>query len=338
MSGPDPYQAALERAIVADRSPRGTIELTGRDRQILLHNLLTNDVASLASGTGCYAAYLTPQGRLIADMRVMVLHERVLLDVEAEIKDDLLQRMDQSIFAEDVRLADRSTLAVIRVAGPDAPRTAASLVDGVLEGDDQRAVELSKLAEYSSVEWMSREGPIVAVRDDSLGLAGYDLVLARDLGDRVLEAARAQGVVIADAGTLELLRIEAGRPRFLVDMDRDTIPLEAGIESRAISLTKGCYPGQEVIIRVLHRGHGRVARRLVGLVVDGVRVPGRGDPVMQGAQRVGVVTSAALSPALRRPVALGYVRRDESEPGTTVVIDSGGAHLAAAVAPLPFRR
>jgi folate-binding protein YgfZ len=338
MPGPDPYAVALERAIIADRSPRGIIGVKGRDRQTLLHNLLTNDIAGLRSGEGCYAAYLTPQGRLITDMRVAVLDDLVLVDVEPDVKDDLLQRFDQSIFAEDVRLEDLSELSVIRIAGPDSATLLVSLVDGFPDWRRVSVPELSALAEYSNVELMSGEKPMVIVRDDTLGVPGFDVLLARDLGDRLRAAAEAQGIVRADSETLEVLRVEAGRPRFLVDMDRDTIPLEAGIESRAISMTKGCYPGQEVIIRVLHRGHGRVARRLVGLVVEGDAVPASGDAILKGSQQVGVVTSAVMSRAVEKPIALGYVRREEAEPGRSLAVDSGSGRLEAVVISLPFRR
>jgi folate-binding protein YgfZ len=115
-------------------------------------------------------------------------------------------------------------------------------------------------------------------------------------------------------------------------MDEETIPLEAGIEGRAISLTKGCYVGQEVIIRVLHRGHGRVARRLVGLLLEGSTTPAVGTPVRSGEREIGRVTSATASPALRRPIALGYVQRDFVEPGTRVVVGDS----PAVVGKLPF--
>jgi len=134
---------------------------------------------------------------------------------------------------------------------------------------------------------------------------------------------------------IDTLRIEAGRPAFGVDMDTETIPLEAGIEGRAISYTKGCYVGQEVIVRVTTRGHGRVARRLVGLVVEGDRVPARGETLRAGGREVGHVTSATWSPALGRPIALGYVQRDFTAPGTAVAV--GEDATAAAVTPLPFR-
>jgi folate-binding protein YgfZ len=115
-------------------------------------------------------------------------------------------------------------------------------------------------------------------------------------------------------------------------MDEETIPLEAGIESRAISFTKGCYVGQEVVIRVLHRGHGRVARKLVGLTFDGSQVPAPGAKIRAGDREIGEVTSSTVSPALQRPIALGYVHRDFVEPGSKVSVDG----LDGQVATLPF--
>src|ERR1019366_8020803 len=135
-----------------------------------------------------------------------------------------------------------------------------------------------------------------------------------------------------DAGTAEVIRIEAGVPRFGIDMDEETIPLEVGIESRAISLTKGCYVGQEVIIRVLHRGHGRVARKLVGLVFDGESAPASGATVRPAERQIenvereiGHVTSSAVSPALGRPIALAYLHRDFVAAGTPVVVNGARA-------------
>jgi folate-binding protein YgfZ len=132
---------------------------------------------------------------------------------------------------------------------------------------------------------------------------------------------------------VEALRIEAGTPRFGADMTHETIPLEAGIEGRAISMTKGCYVGQEVIVRILHRGHGRVARRLVGLVFEGAEAPPPGTELTADGRPAGLVTSVAFSPALRRPVALAYVHRDFAQPGTRV---GAGPSASATVASLPL--
>ena len=129
----------------------------------------------------------------------------------------------------------------------------------------------------------------------------------------------------ASAETLESLRIESGRPRFGVDMGTDTIPLEAAIEDRAVSFTKGCYVGQEVIIRVMHRGHGRVARRLVRLVLPGSSTPSRGDKVLSGDRQIGEITSAAESPKVGAPLAMAYVHRDHTAPGTELSVNGSKA-------------
>ena len=143
---------------------------------------------------------------------------------------------------------------------------------------------------------------------------------------------RKPGALPIDTVVAEALRIEAGVPRFHQDMNEDTIPLEAGIESRAISLTKGCYVGQEVIIRVLHRGHGRVARKLVGLTFEGEIVPAAGATVEVEAREIGVTTSTSMSPALDRPIALAYLHRDFLAPGTHISVNG----MSGEVQSLPF--
>jgi len=147
----------------------------------------------------------------------------------------------------------------------------------------------------------------------------------------ILETLR-DGATPIDDEAWHTLRIEAGRPLFGVDMTTDTIPLEAGIEDRAISFTKGCYVGQEIIIRVMHRGHGRVARKLVGLRADGAVHAAA--PIAAGDRSIGHVTSAAHSPRLESWIAMGYVHRDFAEDGTAVTI--GGTGVAAHVTKLPF--
>src|SRR5439155_6160090 len=145
----------------------------------------------------------------------------------------------------------------------------------------------------------------------------------------VTKAIARTGALHASPETLEAVRIEVGYPVFGVDMTPDTIPLEAGIEDRALSLTKGCYVGQEVIIRVLHRGRGRVARRLVRLQVEG-DAPQKDAKVFSDDREVGFITSSAKSPRLGG-IALGYLHRDFVEPGTAVEIDLGDARALAHV-------
>ncbi len=166
-----------------------------------------------------------------------------------------------------------------------------------------------------TIAW--RGATVIVVGRDDLGEPGFDLLVAAEHADTLARAVRDAGAVDVDSSVAEVRRIEHGRPRFGKDMTEETIPLEAGIEDRAISLTKGCYVGQEIIIRVLHRGHGRVARRLVGLTLEpGAAVPAHGAAIRSGDREIGTVTSAALSPALGRPIAMGYVHRDFVEAGT----------------------
>ena len=140
--------------------------------------------------------------------------------------------------------------------------------------------------------------------------------------------------VAAALGSIAGTFLAGGVPAFGPDMDADTIPLEAGIEPRAISFSKGCYVGQEVIIRVLHRGHGRVARKLVGLTFDGDVVPVPAAVVRAEDREIGRVTSSTMSPALKKPIALAYLHRDFLTAGTIVSVDGARAIVSA----LPFVR
>jgi folate-binding protein YgfZ len=171
-------------------------------------------------------------------------------------------------------------------------------------------------------------------RVDPLGVPGYVVYLDPARAADLERALVLRGAPVVLHSELDAARVEAGYPLFGIDMNHDTIPLEAGIEQRAISFTKGCYVGQEVIIRVLHRGHGRVAKRLVGLRMDhdGVTRTAR----IHAADRdIGEVTSAATSPTLGA-VALGYVHRDFVEPGTRVTVDGPSGPVGAVVSARPI--
>jgi folate-binding protein YgfZ len=170
-------------------------------------------------------------------------------------------------------------------------------------------------------------GSMIVTRAAGTGEPGFDLYVESAGGGELRRALIEAGAAEVDADTAEAIRIEAGVPLFHRDMDEETIPLEAGIESRAISFSKGCYVGQEVIIRVLHRGHGRVARRLVGLRLQGEVVPPAGARIRAGDREIGEVTSSTRSPALQTPIALGYVHREFVEPGTNVTIDGATAEV-----------
>jgi tRNA-modifying protein YgfZ len=320
------YRGARTRAALIDRSERDRIVLTGAERASYLHGVLTNDITALKPGDGCYAAYLSPQGRMLTDLFVYELGDRMLVTVPRQQKASILARLDQLIFSEDVQLSDVTTaLTAVAIVGPESAQVLGSVIG-------ERPEMFRALPLHGHREVSLSEGTAVVIRIDDTGEPGYDIFLANPHADMLRRAFTDAGVPEADADTADLLRIEAGVPVFNRDMDEETIPLEAGIESRAISFTKGCYVGQEVIVRILHRGHGRVARKLVGLTVEGEAIPRRGDSIRADDRDIGQVTSATRSPALNQPIALGYVHRDFISAGTTVAV--GGQR--ATVTMLPF--
>ena len=303
----DGYWTLRTRAARVRRSDRGIVAITGRDRATWLQGLVTNDVLALKEGESCYSAYLTPQGRMITDMHVIALDDRLWLDVPAPLAASLRDRLDGLIFAEDAQVVDESSsIAVWGVYGPEGT------------------------VALGTVPFSTRSPGIgnsrFSISDPGFGVPGFTLYL--EDGQALPDAVA--GLPEVNLETLDVLRIEAGTPKFLVDMTEDTIPLEAGIEDRAISFTKGCYVGQEVIVRVTHRGGGRVARRLVGWK-DSTHAIAAGTKIASGDREIGRVTSAAFSPAEQSTIGFGYVHRDFIHPDTPLAIGDGDQRIGARV-------
>ena len=298
--------------------------LTGADRRAYLQGLLTNDIAALAPNTGCYAAMLNAQGRMLTDMRVFELGDAILLELPAALASSIRDHLDRFVFSEDVQVADvTAARSQVGVYGPSAGRVVSAVT----------ARDVGSLPLFASAGASIEGAPVLVARSDAIGVDGFELFADAAAASAVSRALTAAGAQPAAPADVEAVRVESGRPLFGVDMDADTIPLEANLEDRAISRTKGCYVGQEVIVRVIDRGHGRVARRLVGLTLDpAAPVPEHGAAILSGDREIGRVTSAVRSPALRRPIALGYVHRDFTASGTALT--AGGS--AAIVTDLPF--
>ena len=269
------YQAVHAGGGVVRRTDRRVLAVSGADRATWLQGLVTNDVQNLAAGDSRYAAWLTPQGRMITDMNVVASGDRLLLDVPATLAANLRERLDGLIFAEDVQISDESGRLLVWTVIGDA---FTDIVGETLPADYKRLTEI-------------------------------------------------------DLDTFEVIRIERGVPKFVDDMTEDTIPLEAGIEDRAISFTKGCYVGQEIIVRVTRRGGGRVAKKLVRWHADDSAsiVPLRDAPILSFEKPIGRVTSAAFSPAMGKVVGLGYVHRDFVDPGSEIIIVWNDAYIKAVV-------
>jgi tRNA-modifying protein YgfZ len=322
MTFPDDYSALHEGAIIGAIAERRQIAVSGPDRASFLQGLLTNDIPSLTAGRGCYAAWLTPQGRMITDLHVLESGDMLLLDVPAADVEQTAERLEQFHFTEDVQIANLAgTLRSVWLHGPTASQILTKLA--------LSAEEFAAWTSYQNARAEIGGAPVVIARIDQLAVPGYVIYVDVQQEAALTKLLVATGALPATPPTLEAARIEAGYPVFGIDMSTDTIPLEAAIEDRAISLTKGCYVGQEVIIRVLHRGHGRVARKLVGLHLEGA-VPPRNAKIFAGDREIGVVTSAAHSPRFGA-IAMGYLHRDFVEPGTVVDVDA--ARSRAVVTP-----
>jgi folate-binding protein YgfZ len=307
------YRTIVAGAGWTDRSGRGRIAFRGGDAAPFLQALVTNDLRALVRGHGVYAAYLTPQGRMIADMRVYHRGDALIADVPPGAGAPLAERFDQLIFGEDVRVADVThEVGQTAVAGGRAAE-----VVGTALGLEPAA--LSGLAMWSQLD--AAGGAFVARTEDA-SLPSFDVFGPADAQAAVRRALEGAGAVAMTTGLVEALRVDAGRPVFGVDMTEETIPLEAGLLDRAISTDKGCYVGQEVIIRVLHRGGGRVAKRLVKLAFDaGVAdAPAAGDPLAADGRNVGKLTSVARALDDSGWIALGYVHRDTAEAGRRVTL------------------
>jgi folate-binding protein YgfZ len=264
---------------------------------------------------------------MTTDMNVLESGDMILLDVPAARTSDVLQRLDMFIFTEDVQVANLSdSLIGVGVHGPDASRALKHVLD--VSG-------LSDWADFQNVRVPHDGTSVVVARIDQLGVPGFTIYVDPASAPELVAGLERAGAVHVDQPAVTAARVEAGYPLFGIDMDDDIIPLEAGIEGRAISFTKGCYVGQEVVIRILHRGHGRIVRKLVGLRFEGEDLLAPLVRLHAGGRDIGFITSSALSPRFGA-IALGYVHRDFVEPGSRVEADASGVRVAATVSALPF--
>lgn len=297
---------------VIDRSERGKLALTGVAAKEFLQGQLTNDTDSLTAGSGLYAAFLTPKGKMQGDVRVLDAGPELLLDTERVALQALFNMIRSFSLGYDVQLHKRTLESgLLSLIGPGS--------DAVLR---EAGVELPE-AEHSHLAFTLAGAEVRAIRTD----LGTDLLFASEDREAVLNAVLAAGVKAVTEEAAECLRIESGRPRYGVELDESVIPQEAGLNERAVSFTKGCYIGQETVARLFYKG--KPNRELRGLRSDGRLAVGT---VLRFADReVGTVTSSALSPRLG-PVALALVRREA--PIGSVMETSDGQ--TAVVSALPF--
>lgn len=313
------YVAATEGAAVFDRSHRTRLVVTGRSPGQMLSGILTGTMPGapartapeVTGGDGTYHAVLTPKGKMVADLwcfrRGDEEVEEYLLDVPVAGRDGLLEHFGKFLPPRLAKVDDvTKATASLSVTGPDAAAHLSRLALGLRV----EAGDLSALPEGAwRVAGTDGSEALVVVRTAEVWPEAYTVYGPAAAVTALWVALVGAGVQPAGLGVWSTLRVEAGRPAFGTDMDQDTIPVEAGIQDRAIDYAKGCYTGQEVIVRIRDRGH--VNRGLRQLMLGDVPAPHRGAELyVEGTEKpVGHVTSAVQSPKFGQTVALGYVKR-----------------------------
>jgi folate-binding protein YgfZ len=304
------YGALTERCGLVDRSERGKLALTGAEAREFLHGQVSNDIEALQPGQGCYAAFLTPKGKMLGDLRVLNLGDELFLDTERVSLQALFNMIRNYKLGRDVELHKRTVeRGLLSLVGPGAREAAGAEGLGPAEHDNAA-------------------GGIGGVPVRLVATAaGVDLICDAARTDD-LKAALADVPEVSEAAA-EVVRVESGRPRYGLDLDESVIPQEAALNERAVSFTKGCYVGQETVARLFYRG--KPNRHLRGLRLS--EPAATGEVLRLGEREVGRLGSSVVSPALG-PIGLAIVRR-EAAPGDTVTVGDRG--VSATLVELPFR-
>ncbi|HME06293.1 MAG TPA: glycine cleavage T C-terminal barrel domain-containing protein [Bryobacteraceae bacterium] len=284
---------------------RGKIRMTGEDRVRLLHAMTTNHIQQLTPGTGCYAFFLTAQGRILSDVNVFCLPDSLLLDTEPQTAAAVYQHLDHYIIADDVTLEDLSgQMTTVALEGPKTGAILAAISAPLPEET------------YAHLDWRNRR----VVRLSETGFFVFTPVAEKD--DLAQELERA-GAVAADAEAYRVVQLEQGKPRYGEDISERFLAQEAN-QPNALHFQKGCYLGQEIVERV--RSRGQVHRMLMPIEIDSpVEF---NDPPPPGTKLPwGEITSAAFSPALGKVVGLAYVRLEFAKPGTELQLGESHARV-----------
>ena len=325
------YRALRESVGIIDLSFRSRICLLGNDRKKFLHGQVTNDVNGLKAGEGCYAALITAKGKMQSDLFVYNLENELLLDFEPGLTQSVSERLEKYIIADDVQIVDVAPhYGLLSIQGPKAAEAIQKL--GLSFNIPSNRLQFSSLKDEML-------GDLYLMNHPRVGTTGFDLFVPLNslsaVADKLIAAAKEFGGRAAGWEALEIARVEAGIPRFGQDIDETNLPPEAGIEKSAISYSKGCYIGQEVIARI--RTYGQVAKALRGLrLSNDAALPKKGEKLYRNGKEVGYVTTSVLSPALQQKIALGYVRREANTIGTELLVGSSDSAPGATILELPF--
>jgi len=325
------YRAVREAVGIVDLSHRGKLRVTGDDRVKWLQSVISNDLLSLQPGQGRYSSLLTHKGKMLTYFRCYMQTDAVVLEDAGEIGDQTYAALRKFLlYGTKAKLENcRESWGLLLVSGPKA-----AMVVKAAFGSD--------VADLKPVNFISAAiggQTALIIRAEETGEQDVEILIPADglivAWERLMEAGAAHEIRPFGSQAREALRMEAGIAKAGPDLNEEIVPPEANLEEKAFSLSKGCYPGQEVVARM--DTYGTVRRHLVGLVVKGSVVPPKGAKLFTGDREVGWISSASMSPKLQAPIAFGFPLRDFSAAGTTLSVHTEGARYEATVQTLPFQ-
>lgn len=315
------YASATTQAGVIDACDRTKIELTGADRASFLHNFCTNDIRRLPVHTGCEAFITTVQGKILAHVFVFAAPDSLVVETVPGQAEQIIAHLDRYLIREQVAFHDRTEeWGELLLCGPAARSVLEACGAKELPEQDLGHTRVD-LAGHEA--WLRRADALTSV-------GGYLIAAPRERIDEIARALIAAGAAPCGRDTAEILRVEAGFPRYGVDITDKNLPQEVARDSRTISFVKGCYLGQETVARIDALGH--VNRTLCGLRFSAIELPPAGAELTKDGHVVAQVTSAAFSPRLGCAIALAYVRRGSNTAGMELESPVG----SATVVDLPF--
>lgn len=324
------HRAVRQAVGIADLSHRGKIRVTGDDRVKWLQSIISNDILPLTPGQGRYSSFLTHKGKMLTYFRLYMQTDAVMLEDVGEIGEMTFQALRKFLlYGTKAKMENcAESWGLLLVSGPKAAHVVRSAF----------GVDVTGLKPIDFVTAQIGGSHALVLRTEETGEIDIEILIPAPgllpAWTAILEAGAKYGIKPVGTHAREALRIEAGIPKAGPDLNEEIVPPEANLEGKAFSLSKGCYPGQEVVARM--DTYGNVRRHLVGLILKDAAIPPKGAKLFSGDREVGWISSAVRSPQLNQVIAFGFPLRDFSKPDTALTVEINGARHEATVHTLPF--
>lgn len=330
---PTAEYAAVRGAVgLSDLSSRGKVRVTGDDRIKWLQSIISNDILPLQPGQGRYSSFLTHKGKMLGYFRVYVQVDALWLEDVGEVGDATYQALRKFLlYGTKAKMENcGENWGLLLVSGPKSAEAVTAAF----------GIEVRALQPLHTLPVTIGEQQALILHTEETGEQDFEILLPADAvtsaWNQLMISGAPFGIKPVGSQARELLRIEAGLPKAGPDLNEEIVPPEANLEGKAFSLSKGCYPGQEVVARM--DTYGNVRRHLVGLIIQDKTVPPAGSKLFSGDREVGWVSSAAFSPQRNVALAFGFPLRDFSAPDTALTVEVAGTRHSAIVHALPFQK